>query len=509
MRSIKEILRLRYELKLSHRKISASTTIALSSIMDIIRRAESLGITWPLPEEMDDVRLEEQLYPRTKTSQQKTAPDMEWIHRELKRKSVTLQLLWLEYKENHPDGIQYSQFCQRYRDWSGKLDVVMRQNHRAGEKMFVDYAGQTVPITDSVTGEVSQAQIFISVLGASGYAFAKAYPSQELPYWIDAHCCAFEFYDGVTEIVVPDNLKAGVTHACRYEPDINPTYQEMALHYGVAVIPARPRKPRDKPKAEVTVQIVERWILAALRDHTFFSIFELNQAIEAELVKLNNRPFQKMEGCRRSLYETIDRPALKPLPASPYEFAEWKKVRVNIDYHVDIDHSYYSAPHQLIHQELDARVTTRMVEIFNKGHRVATHIRSFKPGKFVTEPAHRPASHQKYLEWTPSRIVQWANSVGPNTETLINKIIKSKIHPEQGYRSCLGVLRLGKRYSNERLEAAATRALTIDAVSYRSIKSILEKGLDQVPVQPMVSTVISKHENLRGPVYYGKETTSC
>jgi transposase len=500
---------LRYELNLSHRKISASTNIALSTVMDIIRRAESLGISWPLSDEMDDVKLEEQLYPKTKTTQQKPLPDMEWIHRELKRKSVTLQLLWLEYKENRPDGIQYSQFCQRYRDWSEKLDRVMRQNYRAGEKMFVDYAGQTVPMIDPVTGEVSQAQIFIAVLGASGYAFAKAYPSQELPHWIDAHCCAFEFYDGVTEIMVPDNLKAGVTRSCRYEPDINPTYQEMAIHYGVAVIPARPRKPRDKPKAETTVQIVERWILAALRDHTFFSLFELNQAIAVELIKLNKRPFQKMEGCRRSLYETIDRPALKPLPATPYELAEWKKVRVNIDYHVDVYHSYYSVPYQLTRQELDVRVTVRMVEIFHKGQRIATHIRCFRPGQLITDPAHRSPAHQKHLEWTPARIEQWANSIGPNTGTLIEQIIKSKLHPEQGYRSCLGVLRLGKHYSDERLEAAAARALAIGAVSYRSIKSILEKRLDQVPVQSTVPTVVSNHKNLRGSLYYGKEKTGC
>lgn len=509
MRSIKEILRLRYESKLSHRNISISTNIALSTVMDIVRRAKSKGLTWPLPENLDDITLEERLYSKPNPSQQKPLPDMDWIHQELKRKSVTLQRLWLEYKENHPDGLQYSQFCQRYRDWLGKLDVVMRQNHRAGEKMFVDYAGQTMPIINSETGEVLQAQIFIAVLGASNYAFAKAYPSQELPYWIEAHISAFQYFDGVTEILVPDNLKSGVTHPCRYEPDINPTYQDMAVHYGIAVIPARPRKPRDKSKAESTVQVVERWILAALRDRSFFSFAELNQAITEELIKLNNKPFQKLEGTRRSLYEAIDRPALKPLPAAPYEFAEWKKARVNIDYHIEFDGSYYSVPYQLVRREVDLRITARMIEIFMKGHRVAAHVRSFKKGYFVTEMNHRPVSHQKYLEWTPSRMIQWAGTVGPSTSNLVQKILESKVHPEQGYRSCLGILRLGKSYSNERLESAASRALSIGAFSYRSVKSILENGLDGLPVRTSDKCVTISHENLRGAAYYGKETSLC
>lgn len=509
MRSIKEILRLRYELNLSHRNISTSTKIALSTVMDIIRRAESKGLSWPLPEYLDDAALEERLYCKTNPSQQKPLPDMNWIHQELKRKSVTLQLLWFEYKENHPDGLQYSQFCQRYRDWLGKLDVVMRQNHRAGEKMFVDYAGQTMPVINPVTGEVSQAQIFIAVLGASNYAFAKAYPSQELRFWIEAHIAAFQYFEGVTEILVSDNLKSGVTNPCRYEPDINPTYHDMAVHYGIAVIPARPRKPRDKPQAESTVQVVERWILATLRDHSFFSYAELNQTITAELIKLNLKPFQKLEGSRRSLYETIDRPALKPLPATPYEFAEWKKARVNIDYHIEFDGSYYSVPYQLVRQEVDVRITSRMIEIFHKGHRIAAHVRSFKKGHFVTEMNHRPASHQKYLQWTPSRIIQWAGTVGPNTGNLVQKILESKVHPEQGYRSCLGILRLGKRYSNERLESAASRALAIGAISYRSIKSILEQGLDQLPIRQSGQSVTITHENLRGAAYYGKENPLC
>lgn len=509
MRSIKEILRLRYQSKLSHRNISNSTKIALSTVMDIIRRAESKGLSWPLPEDLDDAALEERLYFKTNPPKQKSLPDMEWIHQELKRKSVTLQRLWLEYKENHPDGLQYSQFCQHYRNWRGKLDVVMRQNHRAGEKIFVDYAGQTMSVINSETGEVSQAQIFVAVLGASNYAFAKAYPSQELPYWIEAHVSAFKYFDGVSEILIPDNLKSGVTRPCRYEPDINPTYQDMAVHYGIAVIPARPRKPRDKPKAESTVQVVERWILAALRDRVFFSFAELNQAIAEELVKLNDKPFQKLEGSRRSLYESIDRPALKPLPLTPYEYAEWKKARVNIDYHIEFDGSYYSTPYQLVRQEVDVRITSRMIEVFNKGHRIASHIRSFKKGHFVTEMNHRPVSHQKYLEWTPSRIIQWAGTVGSNTGNLVQKILESKVHPEQGYRACLGILRLGKMYSTERLEAAATRALAIGAISYRSIKSILENGLDQLSLKSPASTVTSAHENLRGPGYYGKETNLC
>ncbi len=506
MRKVKEILRLHFELGLRVRQIARSLSVSHSTVSDLLGRAQAAGLTWPLPEGLDEAALEARLYTAPGGRPRNPAePDMEWIHRELRRKGVTLQLLWAEYRQAYPDGYQYSQFCERYRKWRGTLDIVMRQTHRAGEKMFVDYAGKTVPVVAPTTGEVREAQVFIAVLGASNYSYVEASWSQELGPWIEAHCRAFEFFGGVPEILVPDNLKGGVARACRYEPDINPTYQEMATHYGTAVIPARPKKPRDKAKVEVAVQIVERWILAVFRNRTFFSLDELNEAIRQELDRLNDKPFQKLEGSRRSLYQTVDRPALKPLPQERFELAEWKKARVNIDYHVAVDGNYYSVPYQLVHREVDIRLTAWVVEVIHKGRRVASHARTYGKGKFVTEPGHRPASHARHLEWTPSRLVTWAERVGPNAASLVQTILASKPHPEQGYRSCLGLMRLGSRYSPERLEAAAQRALALGGTSYHSVKSILDKGLDQEPLRPPVSaSPLPGHANVRGPGYYAK-----
>lgn len=367
MRKIREILRLKWEVGLSARQIARSLSISHSTVLDMLRRFECSGLSWPLPN-IDDAELEAKLYPGNPQGLvERPLPDMAYIHRELARKGVTLQLLWWEYKQNHPDGLQYSQFCQRYRQWRSKLDVVLRQPHRAGEQMQVDFAGDTVPIHDRETGEVWQAPIFVAVLPASNYTFAKAYPAQDLRSWIKAHCDALEFFGGVPEIIVPDNPKAGVTRACRYEPDLNPAYQEMAAHYGAAVIPARPRSPRDKAKVENAVLVVERWILAALRNHTFFSLHDANRAIREAVARLNDRPFQKLEGTRRSLYETLDKPALRPLPPQRYEFAEWRKAKVNLDYHVEVDRNYYSVPYPLVGETVDIRLTDGLVEILHRG----------------------------------------------------------------------------------------------------------------------------------------------
>lgn len=506
MRKVKEILRLKWELGLTARQIAHSLCISHSTVLDMLKRFEQAGLSWPLPD-MDETTLEAKLYPTNPDpTRKRPEPDMRYIHQELRRKGVTLQLLWEEYKRQHPDGLQYSQFCEHYRQWAGKLDVVLRQPHRAGERMDVDFAGQTVPIVDRKTGEVRQAQVFIAVLTASNYTYAEATWSQDRQSWIMAHCRAFEFFAGVPESIVSDNLKSGVTRPCRYEPDLNPTYQEMASYYGTVVLPARPNKPRDKGKVENAVQVVERWILAALRDHTFYSLPELNHAIGAELERLNHKPFQKLDGSRRSLYETLDRPALKPLPAQRYEFAEWRKAKVNIDYHVEVDHNYYSVPYQLTHQQVDVRFTATIVEILHAGKRVASHPRATGKGRSITDPQHRPAAHQKYLEWTPSRLVGWAESVGPQTATLVANILEAKPHPEQGYRSCLGIMRLGKTYGGQRLEAAAARAIACRACTYQSVRSILQRNLDQAPLQPPPeATPTPAHDNLRGPRYYAEE----
>lgn len=508
MRKNREILRLRYEAKLSSRQISRSLVIAHSTVGDLLCRAQAAGLTWPLPEDMDDAALQVLLYPGNPApTRSRPEPDMAEIHKELRRKGVTLQLLWAEYKQANPDGYQYSQFCERYRRWESGLEVVLRQVHRAGEKMFLDFAGQTIPIIDPVTGEVHEAVVFVAVLGASNYTYAEALWSQDLESWIGVNCRAFEFFGGVTAVLVPDNLKSGVTKASSYDPLINRTYTEMAGYYGTVVIPARPFKPRDKAKVETGVQVVERWILAPLRHRRFFSLAEANKAIGELLEELNNKPFQKLEGTRRSLYETLDRPALKPLPAQRYEFAEWKKARANIDYHIQVEQNYYSVPHQLVHGELEVRLTGATVEVFHGGKRVASHLRSYGKGQYITDDQHRPAAHRKHLEWTPSRLVHWAETIGPKTAQLVEAVLEAKPHPEQGYRACLGIMRLGKRYTPERLEAAAGRAVAAGATNYHSVASILKRGLDRAPAVPAEAPPepVQTHANLRGPQYYSQQ----
>jgi transposase len=505
MRKNKEILRLKHELNLSTRQIAESLNISHSTVGDVLRRAGGAGLSWPLPEGLDDATLQAKLYPGNPgPAHGRAEPDLEWVHRELRRKGVTMQLLWAEYKQAHVDGYQYTQFCDRYNRWHGKLNLVLRQSHRAGEKTFLDYVGPTVPIVDPRTGEVHEAYVFVAVLGASSYTYAEATWSQDLWDWIGANCRAFEFFGGVTDILVPDNLKAGVTLASRYDPEVNRSYAEMAAHYGTVVIPTRPRKPRDKAKAEAGVLLVERWILAALRNRRFFSLAELNEAIAELLVRLNNQLFQKLSGSRRSLYETLDRPALRPLPGQRYELAEWKKAKANIDYHVQVEHNFYSVPHQLVHVELEVRLTGAVVEVFHAGKRVASHLRLRGKGQYSTDPQHRPIAHQKHLEWTPSRIIHWAGTVGPAAAQLVQAIMADRPHPEQGYRACLGILRLSNHFTPERLEAAAARAVAIGATTYRSVQSILQQGLDRIPLPLDAggSPPTPVHPNVRGPEYY-------
>ncbi len=507
MRKIKEILRLKSELGLSARQIARSLSISHSTALEVLRRVEESGLTWPFPEELDDGALENRLYPNcnTKAGNSNLLPDWTMVHKELKRKGITLQLLWQEYKQEHPEGYQYSYFCELYQKWRGTLDLPLRQIHRAGEKMFVDYAGMTIKVMDTITGKILEAPVFVSVLGASNYTYVEATPSQELEQWICSHCRCFEYFGGTTECIVPDNLKSGVAKACRYEPDLNPTYQEMASYYGTVIIPARPRRPRDKAKVETGVQIVERWILAPLKNRVFLSFEEGNQALWAGLKMLNDRPFQKLEGSRHSTYEELEKPVLKKLPEKRYEFARWKQARVNIDYHVEVEKNYYSVPYQLVKEQVDVRFTGSTVEILHRGKRVASHSRLYGKGKFNTISEHRPVAHQKYLEWTPSRIISWAEQTGPNTAKMVRQIMENRPHPEQSYRSCLGLLRLGRRYSDERLEMACGRALTINSFSYKSVNSILEKGLDKIPASEPLEMTPIRHSNLRGAKYFGEE----
>jgi transposase len=505
MRKIKEVLRLKWAQGLSNRQIAKACGIARPTVGEYLRRAADAGLSWPLPTDLDEATLERQLFPPPPSlpAPVRGVPDWSLVHQELKRKGVTLFLLWQEYRETHPEGYQYSWFCDHYRAWRGKLDVVMRQDHRAGEKLFVDYAGQTMPVVDRDTGEIREAQIFVAVLGASNYTYAEATWTQGLPDWIGSHRRAFAFLGGVPELVVPDNLRAGVSKAHRYEPDTNPTYQDMAAHYGVAVLPTRVRRPRDKAKVEAGVLLVERWILAALRRRNFFSLTELNAAIAGLLEKLNARPFKKLPACRRAHFEALDRPALKPLPAEPYEYAEWKKARVHIDYHVAVEGHYYSVPHALIKKQLEVRITENIIECFYRGNRVASHRRSQQKGRHTTASAHMPEAHRQAGEWSPQRLSSWAAKTGPATEKLITTVLTSRRHPQQAYRSCLGILRLGKAYGDARLEAACRRALILSSHSYKSIESILKHRLDDKPLAEQQELALPEdHDNIRGPSYY-------
>lgn len=505
MRKIKDVLRLKYEAKLSCRQIAASLKLSVGVISKYTKAAEAAGLSWPLPGGLDDTTLEARLFAPVTPVREHVVPDCAYIHQELRRKGVTLMLLWEEYQASCAgQAYQYAQFCVYYRQYRSRLKLSMRQTHKAGEKLFVDYSGDGVPIVDPQTGEIRLTQIFVAVLGASGYTFAEATLSQRLPDWIGAHARAFDFFGCVPQIVVPDNLKSAVTRPCFHGPELDATYAGMAQHYGVAIIPARPYKPRDKAMVEPGMLLVQRWITARLRRHTFFSLHELNRLIGELLQGLNNRPFQKNKTeTRRSQFERLDRPAMKPLPAQPYEYAEWKKARVNIDYHIGVDRHYYSVPFQLARSQVDVRLSGSVVEVLHKGQRVAAHARSALAGRHTTRTEHMPKSHQKHLEWTPQRLLNWGERIGPATCSIIRRLLEDKPHPEMGYRSCLGVFSLARRYGEARLEAACARALTIGSPKRKTVQSILEAGLDRhAELLPAAATPLPTHGNVRGSDYY-------
>ena len=517
MRQIKEVLRLKFEAKLSHERIAAATGLSKGAVTSYLKRALEAGIGWPLAPQIDDAALEARLFPvASAPAAGHAAPDFAHIHQELKRKGVTLQLLWEEYSAVHPQGAyRYSQFCLHYGRFRASLKRSMRQLHRAGEKLFLDYCGNTVPIIDAGSGELRPAQIFVAVLGASNYTYAEASFSQSLPDWIGSHIRTFEFLGAVSALLVPDNLKSAIKLACRYEPEATSTYADLARHYGTAILPARPYKPRDKASVEAGVQLVQRWILARLRNRQFFSLAELNAAIRELLIDLNNRPFKKLEGSRASVFAAIDRPAMAPLPATRYEFAEWKTALVNIDYHLEIDGHYYSVPHSLVRQKIEVRFTAATIECFFKGKRVAAHARSHSRGRHTTLAEHMPESHRKHSEWSPGRLLNWGLSIGTGARDVVKWQLENRPHPEQGYRACLGLLNLAKRYGPERLEAACRRALAIGSPTRKRILSILQAKLDQhpelfptpVPEAP-ATPPLPAHANVRGADYFRATTTA-
>ena len=504
MRKIKDVLRL-HAAGRSARQIGPSVGVSRSTVADYLRRAEVAGLYWPLPDGLDEEALERRLFPPPPPAQSRLFTDADWaeIHRELKRPGVTLALLWDEYRGQHPNGYGYSAFCEHYRRWVGRLSPVMRQRHAAGERMFVDYSGTRMAVIDPTTGATRPAEIFIAVMGASNMTYVEASWSQALPDWIGAHTHAFAAFGAVPTLVVSDNLKSGVIRACFYEPEINRSYAEMAAHYGTAILPARPYKPRDKAKVEGAVLLVQRWIIARLRNRQFFSLEELNAAIRDEVARLNARVSRHLGASRQQLFETLDRPAMQPLPPEPFVHADWRQTTVGLDYHVRLEGHHYSVPHDLLRQKLWARLTASTVEIFRAGKRVACHRRA-APGDTgaTTLNEHRPASHRRHAETTPDQLRERAARIGPATAILIDVILRDRPHPEQGFRSCLGILRLARSYAPERVEAACDRALAINTRTMASVKSILINRLDgRPPDRPAEATPIT-HANIRGAKFF-------
>jgi transposase len=506
MRQIREILRQKWSLGRTHREVAQSLGISSGAVGTTVLRARAAGLDWVQVDPLSDEALQARVYgPPTPPTRHRPVPDCAYLHGERRKPGVTLELLHLEYLEQHPDGYRYTQFCEFYRRWLQRRGLSMRQVHRAGAKLFVDYAGKKPTLIEATTGEVITVELFVAVLGASNYTYAEATRTQQVPDWVASHQRAFQFFGGVTEAIVPDQLKSGVVVPCRYEPGLQRTYDEFAQHYGTVILPARPAKPRDKAKIEVAVQVAERWILARLRHETFFSLAALNARIAELLADLNARPMRLYRASRRDLFARLDQPALRPLPAEAFVYSAWKVgTRVSIDYHIELHGHYYSVPYALIHAQVDARLTATTVELFHRGQRVAAHRRSVVRGQHTTDPAHMPKAHQRHLEWTPSRLIDWAHTIGPQTAALVEAILADRPHPEQGYRSCLGILRLAQGYGPARLEAASTRAVAVGARSYRHVDSMLKHGLDRLP-RPEVSpplTLTPVHDHVRGRDYY-------
>jgi transposase len=504
MRKISEVLRLRYELKRSYRDIARSLNIGTTSVSDYLARARTAGIEWPLPEGMSEEDLFSKLFlPAKNSAKQRPLPSWEWVYQELRKKGVTLQLLWREYRDMHSTGLSYTQFCERYRAYTKATTPVMRQIHKGGEKTFVDYAGMTVPWIDPTTGEIHEAQIFVGSLGASQFTFAEATATQSLPDWIQSHIRMWEYFGGVSEVVVPDNLKSGVTKTHPYDPDINANYQHVGEHYGFAIVPARVVRPKDKAKVENAVGCIERQVLAPLRHITFTSIAQINAAIKPRLSAFNQKSFQKMKTSRQALFDEVDKPALKPLPPEKYQYATWQHAKIHIDYHFVFDEHYYSVPYKYIHHEVEVRATANIVECFYESKRIASHPRSYLRYKHSTFKEHMPPAHRAHAEWSPERMKRWANKIGPHTMKFIERLIASRAFPEQAYRACLGVLRLGSRYGEHRLEKACAIANDSGATRYGQVESILKNKLDTIPHSHATNApVITSHENIRGSDYY-------
>jgi transposase len=505
MRRVRELLRLHYGIGASARGIARELGVSRSTVQEYLARATAAGLIWPLADEITDGVLEERLFAASGAkpgARRRAEPDWAALVREMKRPGVNLTVLWEEYGAAHSGGYSYSRFCELYRDFERRLSPTMRQHHVAGDKVFVDYSGKTVPIVDRKTGAVRPAQLFVAVLGASNYTYAAVSWTQALPDWIGAHVQMFAFFRGCPRLVVPDNLKSGIHKPSFYDPEINRSYARMAAHYRVGILPARPHKPRDKAKVEAGVRFAQSYILGRLRHLTFFSLAECQTAVHEALRQMNERPMRRLGISRQALFEAIERPALQALPPTAYVYAEWRLARVGPDYHVEIESFFYSVPHSLIREQVEVCITARTIEIFHRGKRVATHLRRYGGRLHGTDPEHMPSAHRRYAEWTPERFQRWGRSIGPSTEGLIIAILAHRPHPEQGFRTCLGVMRLLRGVDPARAERVAARAVEIGALNYKSIASILAHNLDRRPSAPAAGDSLIVHANIRGPRYF-------
>jgi transposase len=510
MRQIRELIRLRYgDEGASSRVIAQRLGMGRTTVIDYLKRVAAAELSWPLPEDLTDVVLEERLFGRAFQesnrlgARDKVEPDWGKMARELKRPGVNLQVLHEEYRQVHPDGYGYSRFCELFRAFERKLSPVMRQRHPAGEKLFVDYSGKKVDIVDPVTGEVHQAELFVAVLGASSLTYAELTWTQTLPDWIGAHVRLLGWLGKCPKLLVPDNLKSGVHKASFYDPEINLTYARMADHFGIGILPARPYRPRDKAKVEAGVRIAQTYILGRLRHQKFFSLAEANQAVRGAVERINDHVMRRLGMTRRDLFRQLDEPAMAALPETPYEYAEWKKARVHLDYHIELAAFYYSVPYKLIGQEVEARTTARMVEVFHRGQRVAVHMRRFGLGdRHATEPSHMPSAHRHYASWSEARFRRDAGDIGPHTLALIDAILAQRRHPEQGFRSCLGILKRLRGVERDTAEAACARAVEIGALNSRSLASILDHKLFAKPPRRIDAELPLLHANIRGSRYY-------
>lgn len=504
MRRIKETLRLSFDGKMNQSQVSRALSLARSTVQDYLKRFSQQGMRWEDVVHLSDEELGRLLFPKETDKPRRAMLDFDYIHNELKRPGVTLQLLWEEYISGQPDGYRYSQFCKYYRKWQKKLKTWMRQIHVGGEKVFADYSGKKPFIIISHTGEVKHLELFVMSWGASHYLYAEAQPSQELVHWIMGHVRAFEYFGCVPRLVVPDNLKAAVSKACVYDPDVNRSYTELADHYGFGVLPARPGKPKDKAKVETGVQIVQRWILARLRNRIYHSVADLNLAIRELLEEANSRPMQRLGRSRKELFLAVDKPHANPLPASRYVFSRWITASCGFDYHIQVEKHYYSVPYQYYGTQFDVRFNERVVEIFVNRRRIALHQRNLKEYGYTTNEEHLPPKHRGYLQWTPARLINWGCKIGFHTGQLVKAILASKRYPEQGFRPARAVLQLGQSFGNDRLEKAAEIALQHNRIRVREIKEILKKAMNRQPDELDQGTV-QNITNIRGADYFKKK----